>query len=161
MASGYGSPQMKNPAPHRGFNNKAREILLDPVIPKLGNIARSGSDEEFLRKVSALKQLSRTDSEQTNGSQKSCSSHCSGPASSTGPPEFDGKTRSAGDLFKNSGGKKTQISKTFQQLNIMKLPSVDSDIGASSRSRSLAGFDNFDSSVGEDESLRQTTYEVK
>lgn len=130
-----------------------------------GAIPRSGSDEEFLRKVSAMK-LNRTDSEATNGSQKSrSSSHGSNAGPAVGNiylsthlfgvysfnladmSDFDGldqlpksvvdtkkdkvmlgdigKTRSAGDLFKNQNGvngKKTHVSKTFQQMNIMKLP---------------------------------------
>ncbi|KAI1720844.1 CRE-ELL-1 protein [Ditylenchus destructor] len=189
---GVGSPvPLRNPAPHRGFNSKAREVLLDPIIPKAGAIPRSGSDEEFLRKVSAMK-LNRTDSEATNGSQKSrSSSHGSnaGPAVAD-MSDFDGldqlpksvvdtkkdkvmlgdigKTRSAGDLFKNQNGvngKKTHVSKTFQQMNIMKLPSVDSDLGPSgtnSRSQSLAGFDGFTLEDGDGtNSARQSRYEIK
>ncbi|KAH7672980.1 CRE-ELL-1 protein, partial [Aphelenchoides avenae] len=131
-------------------------------------IVRSGSDEEFLRKVSSQK-LKRTDSEATNDSQKShTSSHSCEPTVN----DFDeiephlkkllpgqcasaalhhkhlgdiGKTRSAGDLLK----KNKTLVKTFQQLNIMKLPSVDSELADSNRCRkgSFTGVDFFQSIV--------------
>ncbi|KAI6213535.1 hypothetical protein M3Y94_00161700 [Aphelenchoides besseyi] len=143
---------IRNPAPHRGFNAKAREVLLDRQSPF--GLNRTGSDDEFRRKLNGLR-LMRTDSEATNTSQKSHSSTQSQPPA---VEEFDdlddlpktiknkgiahkligeiGKTKSAGDLFK----RKTVV-KTFQQLNILKLPSVDSDIGEKEgmkRSESMA-----------------------
>ncbi|KAI6189944.1 hypothetical protein M3Y97_00063000 [Aphelenchoides bicaudatus] len=124
---------VRNPAPHPA---KARELLLDPPdLPLNRHLDRAGSDDEFRRKLNGLR-LIRTDSEATNASQKSNTSVHSGPAIN----EFDGlefrnptkhkligeigKTKSASDLLK----KKTIIH-TFKQQNIMKLPSVDSDIG--------------------------------
>lgn len=64
-----------------------------------------------------------------------------------------GKARSAGDLCR----KKTQV-RTFQQLNIMKLPSVDSDLG-SKKSVTLSG--SFESLAEEELSERRSQYEMK
>lgn len=33
MTSTEAAPTLRNPAPHRGFNAKAREVLLDPEPP--------------------------------------------------------------------------------------------------------------------------------
>lgn len=110
-----------------------------------------------------MKTLKRTDSELTNTSTKSQSSSHSYPLIAE---EFDsvedlpratkpkktlgdiGKTRSAGDLFKNTK-KHPSLIKTFQQMNIMKLPSVESDVGEN-HTRSLTklnecAFDDFSS----------------
>ncbi|KAI6224224.1 hypothetical protein M3Y99_01419000 [Aphelenchoides fujianensis] len=161
MTSAEAAPTLRNPAPHRGFNAKAREVLLDPEPPvNRYGMDRTGSDDEFRRKLNGLR-LIRTDSEATNTSQKSHSSTQSQP--NNGNVEFDdldalptiknkgghkflgelGKTKSAGDLF----FKKKTVVKTFQQLNIMKLPSVDSDIGVKEgmqRSESIGSMLNSD-----------------
>ncbi|CAD5222765.1 unnamed protein product [Bursaphelenchus okinawaensis] len=159
---------LRNPAPHRGFNNKAREVLLDGPSPSTRfGLERTGSDEEFRRKLAGMR-LNRTDSEATNESQKSNSStqSCSGqindfsdlddyPKKSVIPHKLlgeVGKARSAGDLMKQ---KKTVV-KTFQQLNIMKLPSVDSDLGSK---RSLGNSDSFGSF--DEDSQRRTRYQLK
>lgn len=78
-------PNIRCPAPHRGFNAKAREVLLDPEKPlrygmidrffqitlfNFKGLDRTGSDDEFRRKLNGIK-LMRTDSEATNTSQKS------------------------------------------------------------------------------------------
>ncbi|CAD5232178.1 unnamed protein product [Bursaphelenchus xylophilus] len=158
---------IRNPAPHRGFNSKAREVLLDGPSPSSRfGLERTGSDEEFRRKLAGMR-LNRTDSEATNDSQKSSSStqSCGQMNDFTDLDEFPkktilshkllsevGKARSVGDLVKH---KKTAV-KTFQQLNIMKLPSVDSDLGDK---RSLGRSDSF-GSLDED-SERRNQYEMK
>jgi hypothetical protein len=65
---------VRNPAPHRGFNAKAREVLLDPEPPiNRYGLNRAGSDDEFRRKLTGLR-LIRTDSEATNTSHSSTQS---------------------------------------------------------------------------------------
>ncbi|KAE9548472.1 hypothetical protein FO519_008315 [Halicephalobus sp. NKZ332] len=147
-------PFVPNPAPHRGFNAKAREVLIEPSTKFTAVLARHPSDQELI--TNKTKTLKRTDSELTNTSTKSQSSSHSYPLITE---EFDsiedlpraskpkktlgdiGKTRSAGDLFKNS--KKPQaLIKTFQQMNIMKLPSVESDVGET-HTRSLTKLNDF------------------
>uniref|UniRef100_A0AC34RPX0 Uncharacterized protein n=1 Tax=Panagrolaimus sp. JU765 TaxID=591449 RepID=A0AC34RPX0_9BILA len=165
-----GSPQLvKNPAPHRGFNAKAREVLLEPTT-KFAALARHASDQELV--LTKTKNLKRTDSEVTSGSNKSQSSSHSYPLITE---EFDsledlprakakkmlgdiGKTRSAGDLFKNQK-KPPALIRTFQQMNIMKLPSVDSEIGEPQHTRSLTKLNDplFDDPPKE----RQKRYEMK
>jgi hypothetical protein len=68
-----------------------------------------------------------------------------------------GKTKSAGDLFK-----KKSIVHTFKQLNLLKLPSVDSDLGKQDGTRSLPR-SNSSSSIEESAQLtdRQSQYAVK
>uniref|UniRef100_A0A914QHU4 Uncharacterized protein n=1 Tax=Panagrolaimus davidi TaxID=227884 RepID=A0A914QHU4_9BILA len=104
------------------------------------NSIRHSSEHELLASRIPAK-LERTDSQLTNTSTKSQSSTHSYPAMAE---EFDsledlpkkcgkskktlgdiGKTKSAGDLLKNTK-KPANLIRTFQQLNIMRLPSVDS-----------------------------------
>uniref|UniRef100_A0A914HJ38 Uncharacterized protein n=1 Tax=Globodera rostochiensis TaxID=31243 RepID=A0A914HJ38_GLORO len=49
------STPIRNPAPHRGFNAKAREVLLDSPNVENSGMRRSGSDEEFLRRVGLIR----------------------------------------------------------------------------------------------------------
>ncbi|KAK0408039.1 hypothetical protein QR680_003741 [Steinernema hermaphroditum] len=170
---------------HRGFSSKAREILLDPPgtstmqqqQAKLGNIQESPSRAPHsLRRLFGLAKMDgsfrRTDSV---GSQKSNSSTKSSPVKDS---EFDnlddfpkvqkqpkvhkllgeiGKTKSANDLLR-----KTTIIRTFQQQNIMRLPSVDSDLEHASRYRNIVQRDeDFDGFSYEGSASRKSAYEMK
>ncbi|CAK5026083.1 unnamed protein product [Meloidogyne enterolobii] len=88
--SGNTPPERRDPVPHRGFNAKAREVLLDSEKSRYweflsrsvhkaerakmcpaNNFRRCGSDEEFLRRV----RIGRTESEggDSSGSRGSVS----------------------------------------------------------------------------------------
>uniref|UniRef100_A0A7E4UMB8 PPP1R35_C domain-containing protein n=1 Tax=Panagrellus redivivus TaxID=6233 RepID=A0A7E4UMB8_PANRE len=167
-------PMVKNPAPHRGFSSKAREVLIDPSYKLYNTLSRHSSDVEALAaRIAATKSLKRTDSELTNSSGKSAGSLNSCPKVTE---EFDslddpvpkakakktlseiGKTRSAGDLLKQNSNNKKSVAliKTFQQMNIMKLPSVDSV--NNSLSNSAVKLDEIDP-IFEDE--RASAYKMK
>uniref|UniRef100_A0AC34G8P9 Uncharacterized protein n=1 Tax=Panagrolaimus sp. ES5 TaxID=591445 RepID=A0AC34G8P9_9BILA len=179
---------VKNPAPHRGFSSKAREILIEPTSKLFSNSIRHSSEHELLasrtlppqQQIQQQSKLERTDSSQTNGSQKSHSSTQSYPEMTE---EFDsledlpkkcgkgkakkmlgdiGKTRSAGDLLKHSSAKKqpATLIRTFQQLNIMRLPSVDSV--NSDHSKSLTRLNQINDPIFDDlTTSRQKAYEMK
>uniref|UniRef100_A0A915M3C5 Uncharacterized protein n=1 Tax=Meloidogyne javanica TaxID=6303 RepID=A0A915M3C5_MELJA len=89
-SSGNTPPERRDPVPHRGFNAKAREVLLDSEKSRYweflsrsvhkaerakmcpaNNFCRCGSDEEFLRRV----RFGRTESEggDSSGSRGSVS----------------------------------------------------------------------------------------
>ncbi|CAK5024467.1 unnamed protein product [Meloidogyne enterolobii] len=89
-SSGNTPPERRDPVPHRGFNAKAREVLLDSEKSRYweflsrsvhkaerakmcpaNNFRRCGSDEEFLRRV----RFGRTESEgrDSSGSRGSVS----------------------------------------------------------------------------------------
>uniref|UniRef100_A0A915NM17 Uncharacterized protein n=2 Tax=Meloidogyne TaxID=189290 RepID=A0A915NM17_9BILA len=89
-SSGNTPPERRDPVPHRGFNAKAREVLLDSEKSRYweflsrsvhkaerakmcpaSNFRRCGSDEEFLRRV----RFGRTESEggDSSGSRGSVS----------------------------------------------------------------------------------------
>ena len=139
------------------------------------NSIRYSSEQEIIASRTQ-KNLERTDSQLTNTSTKSHSSTQSYPAMAE---DFDsledlprcgkkakkvmlgdiGKTRSAGDLFKNSK-KPTPLIRTFQQLNIMKLPSVDSV--TSDHSKSLTRLNTYADPLFDDiTNSRQKAYEMK
>uniref|UniRef100_A0A914C4A9 Uncharacterized protein n=1 Tax=Acrobeloides nanus TaxID=290746 RepID=A0A914C4A9_9BILA len=168
---------VRNPAPHRGINAKARKVLIESSdsAAKIACLMRRSSDEEVRKKLSSMSlNHRRTDSESSNESVKSRNTSLNN--SKDRVSEFDGleelppktkkthktlgaigKTQSAGDLFR----KKTQV-RTFQQLNIMRLPSVDS-VG-SDKASSLKRTDTI-ASIGfldeECDSDRQSQYEMK
>ncbi|KAL3083210.1 hypothetical protein niasHS_011012 [Heterodera schachtii] len=124
-----------NPAPHRGFNAKAREVLLDSPDVYNSGMRRSGSDEEFLRKVGLIR-FRRTGSEEldSGGSTPTAALKCeSGFDAIDGMPKLKltnrkslkaghrlladiGKTRSVGDLSKPIA----MTSKAFPQFKIAK-----------------------------------------
>ncbi|KAL3101228.1 hypothetical protein niasHT_027984 [Heterodera trifolii] len=126
---------IRNPAPHRGFNAKAREVLLDSPDVYNSGMRRSGSDEEFLRKVGLIR-FRRTGSEEldSGGSTPTAALKCeSGFDAIDGMPKLKstnrkslkaghrlladiGKTRSVGDLSKSIA----MTSKAFPQFKIAK-----------------------------------------
>ncbi|KAK0408038.1 hypothetical protein QR680_003741 [Steinernema hermaphroditum] len=150
---------------HRGFSSKAREILLDPP-------GTSTMQQQQAKLAKMDGSFRRTDSV---GSQKSNSSTKSSPVKDS---EFDnlddfpkvqkqpkvhkllgeiGKTKSANDLLR-----KTTIIRTFQQQNIMRLPSVDSDLEHASRYRNIVQRDeDFDGFSYEGSASRKSAYEMK
>ncbi|TKR69695.1 hypothetical protein L596_021820 [Steinernema carpocapsae] len=166
---------------HHGFSAKAREILLDPpgtstMQQQQAKLAKCQTEGELRRAIlNGCAALKRTDSQST---QKSVSSTQSSPVKDQ---EFDGiddfpkvenskkkflgdigKTKSAGDMFR-----KNTIIKTFQQQNIMRLPSVDSDLEGASRFRNIVQRDDSFDSVGsftdifDGQSARKSTYQMK
>ncbi|TKR69696.1 hypothetical protein L596_021820 [Steinernema carpocapsae] len=145
-------------------------------LRRLFGLAKCQTEGELRRAIlNGCAALKRTDSQST---QKSVSSTQSSPVKDQ---EFDGiddfpkvenskkkflgdigKTKSAGDMFR-----KNTIIKTFQQQNIMRLPSVDSDLEGASRFRNIVQRDDSFDSVGsftdifDGQSARKSTYQMK
>ncbi|EYC16702.1 hypothetical protein Y032_0032g2446 [Ancylostoma ceylanicum] len=123
-------------APHRGFNSKAREVLIGGNDPHLtGMTTKSASEFDLRRKVVVgFKKSQSPASPSTPKTPNSTSSFQE-------PPMFDsigerpvvkrhkqlsqiGKTKSCGE-FKNI---ERRLIKTYQEENIIKMPSIDSEL---------------------------------
>eukprot|EP00081_Caenorhabditis_elegans_P025638 NP_508874.2 Uncharacterized protein CELE_C31H2.3 [Caenorhabditis elegans] len=121
-------------APHRGFNRKARVTLLDKT--EIDRVMPKSSSEFDIRK-----KLNSMASRKKDSSDSSPKSQCS-VSSIPEHPTFDsigerpnvkkhmklgdlGKTRSCVELKTND----KRLLRTFQEDNIIKMPSMDSDIG--------------------------------
>ncbi|WKY15170.1 hypothetical protein Q1695_000566 [Nippostrongylus brasiliensis] len=122
-------------APHRGFNNKAREVLIGGDDIHLGGMtSKSSSEFDIRRKIIIPK---NQQSPGTPSSPKTPNSSCSYREK----PVFDsigeppavkrhkqlsqiGKTKSCGEIkhFER------RLIKTFQEENIIKMPSIDSEL---------------------------------
>ncbi|GMS79159.1 hypothetical protein PENTCL1PPCAC_1334, partial [Pristionchus entomophagus] len=119
-------------APHRGFSNKAREILLDrdqfDVTPK-----KRGS------KPGSRVALNRTDSQASASSSKSSTQSIPEPLSFDSIDDVAkrkarlhkslgelGKTRSVGQIKTEALDRR--LMRTFANDNILRLPSADSDL---------------------------------
>uniref|UniRef100_A0A1I7XJE7 Uncharacterized protein n=1 Tax=Heterorhabditis bacteriophora TaxID=37862 RepID=A0A1I7XJE7_HETBA len=143
-------------APHRGFNNKAREVLIgDSDIHLQGMSNKSCSDFDLRKRLVGCSTGKATDTQITNNSSpKSLSSTQSIPEQ----PAFDvigehpvvkkhkqlaqiGKTKSCME-FKSSD---KRLIKTYQEDNILKMPSIDSDIDSFTTLRS--DFEEFEEDI--------------
>ncbi|CAB3400037.1 unnamed protein product [Caenorhabditis bovis] len=124
-------------APHRGFNQKARDILIGPEdMPNgvyfKGMPFKSSSEFDLRKKIqSSFKKGSNNSSPKSQSSTHLIPEH----------PVFDtigeeskvkkhlklseiGKARSCAELKSDK-----RLIRTFQEDNILKMPSIDSDIG--------------------------------
>ncbi|CAJ0939289.1 unnamed protein product, partial [Mesorhabditis belari] len=151
-------------APHRGFNAKAREVLLDPPMKGFtGMPTKSNSDFDLLsRKLKGQSFGFRGGSQSTSASTPKTQSSNSSVGDPKDKVEFDGigeppkvaksqthkligeigKTRSASDVFRANGHYvDKKLFRTFQQDNVMKMPSMDSDLESIGAYRSLTGDD--------------------
>ncbi|CAI4228600.1 unnamed protein product [Auanema sp. JU1783] len=122
-------------APHRGFSNKAREVLLGhdgyPRMPP-----KSSSEYDLRKRLKLCSLIKRTDSQNTTSNKSQSSTQ-----SVQDPPCFDsiGEEPTVKHHFKLSQIGKTKscvefkttdkrLIRTFQEDNVLKMPSMDSDM---------------------------------
>uniref|UniRef100_A0AC35FBN8 Uncharacterized protein n=1 Tax=Panagrolaimus sp. PS1159 TaxID=55785 RepID=A0AC35FBN8_9BILA len=139
------SPSTKNPAPNRGFSSKARELLNEPTDTSTKSQSSTHSYPAMAEEFDSLKDLPKK---------------CEQSKKTLGDI---GKTKSAGDLLKNTK-KPANLIRTFQQLNIMRLPSVDS-VTTSDHTKSLTKLTQINNPIFDDFTAspvsRQKAYEMK
>ncbi|VDM23488.1 unnamed protein product [Toxocara canis] len=157
VSAGTSSNPSSPIAPHRGFNQKAREVLIKRDLtqfqpPKLNLMTtKSCSEFDLQRRILHSGGCSASKHSNVNETCGSSTKSSASTASVTGSTTatFDeigdyphskvsrvkahvllgdiGKTRSAGDFFVKQR-KQHPLFRTLRQDNIMKLPSVESDV---------------------------------
>uniref|UniRef100_A0A1I7TAY5 Uncharacterized protein n=1 Tax=Caenorhabditis tropicalis TaxID=1561998 RepID=A0A1I7TAY5_9PELO len=120
-------------APHRGFSRKARETLLEKneirVMPK------SSSEFDIRKKLNSIASRKKDSNGSTPPSQCSISSIPEHPTFDTiGERPNVKKHMKLGDVGKTRSCVELKtvdkrLLRTFQEDNIIKMPSMDSDIG--------------------------------
>ncbi|CAL2050046.1 hypothetical protein CAEBREN_24829 [Caenorhabditis brenneri] len=120
-------------APHRGFGAKARAILLEKNEIRV--MSKSSSDFDIRKKLNSIASRKKDSNGSTPPSQNSVSSIPEHPTFDTIGERANvkrhmklgdvGKTRSCVEFKTND----KRLLRTFQEDNIIKMPSMDSDIG--------------------------------